>query len=202
MKFFLSLLLLSTLTGTLVMSEPSPSLQKASFGAGCFWCVEPFFEKLKGVNSVASGYQGGTTENPTYQEVTTGKTGHAEVVQVTFDPAVISFTDLLEVFFQIHDPTTLNRQGADIGTQYRSTILYSSEEQKAAAEAAIKQLTEEEVFSKPIVTKIEPAGTFYRAEAYHQNYFTNNPSAPYCRLVIAPKLKKIELRQDLLKPSP
>lgn len=181
------------------MSEPDTSMKKASFGAGCFWCVEPFFEKLRGVHSVVSGYQGGTTVNPTYQEVTTGKTGHAEVVQVSFDPSVISYTDLLEVFFKIHDPTTLNRQGADVGTQYRSTILYSSEEQKTAAEAAIRQLTEENVFEDPIVTKIEAAGTFYPAEAYHQNYYANNPSAPYCRLVIAPKLKKIELRKDLLK---
>lgn len=181
------------------MSESETALQKASFGAGCFWCVEPFFEKLKGVHSVVSGYQGGTTVNPTYQEVTSGKTGHAEVVQVSYDPSVVSYTDLLEVFFKIHDPTTLNRQGADVGTQYRSTILYYSEEQKAAAEAAIENLTREGVFGKPIVTKIEPAGTFYLGEAYHQDYYANNPSAPYCRLVIAPKLKKIELPKDLLK---
>ena len=181
------------------MSEPSPTLQKASFGGGCFWCIEPFFEKLKGVASVKSGYQGGTVPHPSYKEVTTGKTGHAEVVQVTFDPVVISYTDLLEVFFDIHDPTTLNRQGADIGTQYRSTILYYSLEQKALAEAAIKKLNEENVFSKPVVTTVEKAVTFYEAEGYHQDYFAKNPTAPYCRLVIAPKMKKIQLREDLVK---
>jgi peptide-methionine (S)-S-oxide reductase len=198
MKTFLLISFL-TLTGTLVMSEPSPTLQKASFGGGCFWCIEPFFEKLKGVASVKSGYQGGTVPHPSYKEVTTGKTGHAEVVQVTFDPEVISYTDLLEVFFDIHDPTTLNRQGADIGTQYRSTILYYSLEQKALAEAAIKKLNEENVFSKPVVTTVEKAVTFYEAEGYHQDYFAKNPTAPYCRLVIAPKMKKIQLREDLLK---
>jgi peptide-methionine (S)-S-oxide reductase len=198
MKTFLLISFL-TLTGTLVMSEPSPTLQKASFGGGCFWCIEPFFEKLKGVASVKSGYQGGTVPHPSYKEVTTGKTGHAEVVQVTFDPVVISYTDLLEVFFDIHDPTTLNRQGADIGTQYRSTILYYSLEQKALAEAAIKKLNEENVFSKPVVTTVEKAVTFYEAEGYHQDYFAKNPTAPYCRLVIAPKMKKIQLREDLVK---
>jgi peptide-methionine (S)-S-oxide reductase len=198
MKTFLLISFL-TLTGTLVMSEPSPTLQKASFGGGCFWCIEPFFEKLKGVASVKSGYQGGTVPHPSYKEVTTGKTGHAEVVQVTFDPEVISYTDLLEVFFDIHDPTTLNRQGADIGTQYRSTILYYSLEQKALAEAAIKKLNEENVFSKPVVTTVEKAVTFYEAEGYHQDYFAKNPTAPYCRLVIAPKMKKIQLREDLVK---
>lgn len=181
------------------MSEPSPTLQKASFGAGCFWCIEPFFEKLKGVESVKSGYQGGTVAHPSYKEVTTGKTGHAEVVEVSYDPEVISYTDLLEVFFDIHDPTTLNRQGADIGTQYRSTILYYSPEQKALAEAAIQKLNEENVFNKPVVTTVEKAGTFYEAEGYHQDYFAKNPTAPYCRLVIAPKMKKIQLREDLLK---
>lgn len=191
--------LLLTLTGTLVMSDSTPQLQKASFGGGCFWCIEPFFEKLKGVASVKSGYQGGQVANPSYKEVTTGKTGHAEVVEVTYDPKIIAFTDLLEVFFDIHDPTTLNRQGADTGTQYRSTILYYSEEQKTQAEAAIKKLNDEKVFSKPVVTLLEKAGPFYEAEGYHQDYFAKNPSAPYCRLVIAPKIKKIQLRADLLK---
>lgn len=193
------LLSLFTLTGTFAMSEPTVSLEKASFGGGCFWCIEPFFEQLKGVESVMSGYQGGNVDNPTYKEVTSGKTGHAEVVQVTYDPAVITYIDLLEVFFDIHDPTTLNRQGADRGTQYRSSILYNTDEQKAQAEAAIKKLTADGVFSKPIVTKIEPAGVFYVAEGYHQDYFSKNPNAAYCRLVIAPKLKKIQLREDLLK---
>lgn len=202
-KLFIITLL--TLTGTMVMSD-SPSteqkastLQKASFGGGCFWCIEPFFEKLKGVASVKSGYQGGSVPNPTYREVTTGKTGHAEVVQVTFDPELITYTDLLEVFFDIHDPTTLNRQGADVGTQYRSTILYYNQDQKKLAEAAVKKLNDEKVFGKPVVTTVEKAGVFFEAEEYHQDYFARNPDAPYCRLVIAPKLKKIQLRQDLLK---
>jgi len=193
------LLSLFTLTGTFAMSEPTESLEKASFGGGCFWCIEPFFEQLKGVESVVSGYQGGNVDNPTYNEVTSGKTGHAEVVQVSYDPAIITYIDLLEVFFDIHDPTTLNRQGADRGTQYRSSILYNTDEQKAQAEAAIKKLTADGVFSKPIVTKVEPAGVFYSAEGYHQDYFSKNPNAAYCRLVIAPKLKKIQLREDLLK---
>lgn len=181
------------------MSETSPDLEKASFGGGCFWCIEPFFEQLKGVQSAQSGYQGGSVNNPSYKEVTTGKTGHAEVVQVTYDPAEISYTDLLEVFFKIHDPTTLNRQGADSGTQYRSVILYNSERQRSLAEAAIQKLTQENVFSNPIVTTLESAGTFYVAEEYHQDYFAKNPNAPYCRLMIAPKLKKIKLRDDLRK---
>lgn len=198
MRIFL-LLSLFTLTGTVAMSETTSTLEKASFGGGCFWCIEPFFEQLKGVESVKSGYQGGTVDNPSYKEVTSGRTGHAEVVEVTFDPSVISYTDLLEVFFDIHDPTTLNRQGADVGTQYRSAIMYYSEEQKKLAEAAIEQLTSEKVFGKPIVTSIEKAGKFYVAEGYHQDYFAKNPTAAYCRLVIAPKLKKIQLREDLLK---
>lgn len=198
MKLFI-LTFITLLTGTLAMSETDPPLEKASFGAGCFWCVEPFFEKLKGVKSVESGYQGGHLPNPSYREVTTGKTGHAEVVQVVYDPKVISYRDLLEVFFKIHDPTTLNRQGADVGTQYRSAIMVYTEEQKTQAEAAIQQLTEEKVFDGAIVTRVEEAGTFYRAEAYHQDYFAKNPNDRYCQLVLAPKLKKIQLRDDLLK---
>ncbi len=188
-----------TLTGSLAMSDDNVKLEKASFGGGCFWCLEPFFEKLKGVESVKSGYQGGKVENPTYKEVTTGKTGHAEVVQVVYNPEVIHYTDLLEVFFDIHDPTTLNRQGNDVGTQYRSTILYYSDEQKNLAEAAIKKLNDEKVFKTPVVTQVESAGNFYVAESYHQDYYAKNSSAPYCRVVIAPKLKKIQLREDLLK---
>lgn len=181
------------------MTHAESPTTAASFGGGCFWCLEPFFEKLKGVESVESGYQGGSTPNPTYREVTSGRTGHAEVVRVTYDPEVISYEDLLQVFFAIHDPTTLNRQGADRGTQYRSTILYDNAEQKKAAEAYIAKLTEEKVFRDPIVTQVEKAGPFYKAEAYHQDYFSTNPQAPYCRMVIAPKLKKIELPEDLLK---
>lgn len=181
------------------MADQSTQMKKASFGGGCFWCLEPFFEKLKGVSDVESGFQGGHVENPTYKQVTTGKTGHAEVVQVTYDPTVITYEDLLKVFFSIHDPTTLNRQGADRGTHYRSTILYGDETEKKTAQAFIDLLTKEKVFKDPIVTKIEEAGTFYKAEAYHQDYYANNPNAGYCRFVIAPKLRKIKLPENLLK---
>lgn len=174
-------------------------LRHASFGGGCFWCLEPFFEQLKGVEDVVSGYQGGDTANPTYREVSSGRTGHAEVVRVTYDPDVIDYKDLLRVFFAIHDPTTLNRQGADVGTQYRSTILYQNEEEKKAAEDTIEKLTRDKVFRDPIVTTIEEAGPFYKAENYHQDYFANNRRAPYCQAVIAPKLKKIDLPKELLK---
>ncbi|MCC5848393.1 MAG: peptide-methionine (S)-S-oxide reductase MsrA [Verrucomicrobia bacterium] len=180
-------------------SPPNPKLQEASFGGGCFWCVEAFFQRLKGVDKVVSGYQGGTVARPTYNEVTSGRTGHAEVVKVTFDPEVIQYEDLLEVFFAIHDPTTLNRQGNDVGTQYRSVIFTYGEAQNAAAKAKIKKLTEAKTFDDPIVTQVEEAPTFYKAEDYHQNYFRRNPNAPYCRLVIAPKKERIEIRPELLK---
>ncbi len=175
------------------------AMQTVSFGGGCFWCVEAFFETLKGVAKVESGYQGGEVDDPTYEEVCSGRTGHAEVVRVTFDPAVISFADLLEVFFGIHDPTTLNRQGADVGTQYRSIILTPTEEMKAEAVAFIARLTEEKAFGGPIVTEVRMATRFYPAEAYHQDYFRRNPNAAYCRLVIAPKLRKSGIRPELLK---
>jgi peptide-methionine (S)-S-oxide reductase len=191
--------LILALFGALTMTHADSELKEASFGGGCFWCLEPFYEQLKGVEKVVSGYQGGTTQNPTYREVTSGRTGHAEVVRVTYDPRVIRYEDLLQVFFAIHDPTTLNRQGADVGTQYRSTILYDNEAQKTAAEAYIAKLADEKVFRDPIVTKVEKAGPFYPAEDYHQDYFANNPQAPYCRMVIAPKLKKIEIPERLLK---
>ena len=180
-------------------SPKQPELQDASFGGGCFWCVEAFFQRLKGVDKVVSGYQGGTVARPTYNEVTSGRTGHAEVVKVTFDPEIIRYEDLLEVFFAIHDPTTLNRQGNDVGTQYRSVIFTYTDEQKAAAKAKIKQLTEAKAFDDPIVTQVESAPTFYEAENYHQNYFRRNPNAPYCRLVIAPKKERIQIRPELLK---
>jgi peptide-methionine (S)-S-oxide reductase len=178
---------------------PAPSLKTASFGGGCFWCLEPFFEKLKGVEKVESGYQGGDLPNPTYRQVTSGTTGHAEVVQVTYDPETISYGELVQVFFMIHDPTQLNRQGNDIGTQYRSTIQYQTEKEKEIAQAAINSLTEQGTFSRPIVTTLEKAGPFYRAEEYHQDYYANNPNAGYCQFVIAPKLKKIQLPEELLK---
>ena len=165
------------------------AMELATFGGGCFWCTEAIFQRLPGVRSVASGYAGGKTENPTYEEVCSGGTGHAEVIQVEFEPAKTSFANLLEVFWHAHDPTTLNRQGADVGTQYRSIILYASEEQKKVAEKS--KLAAAPQFKDPIVTEIVPLKKFYKAERYHQNYFNNNPSAPYCSFVIRPKLDKV-----------
>lgn len=162
----------------------------ATLGGGCFWCLEPVFLDLRGVESVVSGYAGGTVPNPSYEAVCGGRTGHAEVVQVTFDPSVVSFRELLNAFFAIHDPTTLNRQGADVGTQYRSVVLYHSLEQKAAAEQAIAELNAQKVFDRPIVTQVVPFETFYPAEEYHQRYYERNPNAGYCRAVIAPKVAK------------
>ncbi|MBP9211427.1 MAG: peptide-methionine (S)-S-oxide reductase MsrA [Bacteroidetes bacterium] len=164
--------------------------ETATLGAGCFWCVEAIYERLEGVESVASGYTGGTVKNPTYEQVCTGRTGHAEVIQVTFDPKKISYKELLEVFFKTHDPTTLNRQGADVGTQYRSAIFYHSPEQKAAAEQVKKEIEAAKVWDDPIVTEISPASLFYKAEQYHQNYYDQNSSQPYCMMVINPKLSK------------
>lgn len=164
-----------------------------TFGAGCFWCVEAVIERLEGVESAVSGYMGGLVEDPTYEQVCTGKTGHAEVVQVTFDPATIPLEEVLDFFWILHDPTTLNRQGADKGTQYRSAIFYHSEEQRAAAEASKAKADASGKHSGPIVTEIAPASTFYEAEAYHQSYYEQNPNAGYCRYVIHPKLKKLGL---------
>lgn len=164
----------------------------AVLGGGCFWCLEAVYDRLKGVASVESGYMGGHVDNPTYQQVCDGNTGHVEVVRVTFDPQQISFADLLEVFFGIHDPTTLNRQGGDVGEQYRSVIFYESEEQKKEAEKTIAALKAKHVWPNPIVTAVEPAQKFYVAEDYHQTYFANNASQPYCQLVVGPKLKKFE----------
>ncbi len=171
----------------------------ATLGAGCFWCVEAVFQNLKGVESVVSGYMGGATTNPTYQEVCSGSTGHAEVAQITFDPAEISFAKLLEVFWSTHDPTTLNRQGHDRGTQYRSVIFYHSVEQRAIAEKS-KMEVAIQIWDDPIVTEISPAEVFYPAERYHQNYFNTNPTNGYCRAVINPKLSKFRsLFSHLLK---
>lgn len=164
----------------------------ATFGQGCFWCAEAIFEQLEGVIKVESGYSGGKTTNPTYKEVCTGQTGHAEVVQITYDPAKISYDDLLEVFWKTHDPTTLNRQGNDVGTQYRSVIFYHNDAQKRKAEAYLKKLNAEKVWNAPIVTEISPFAKFYKAEDYHQEYFANNPEQAYCRFVIVPKLEKFE----------
>jgi peptide-methionine (S)-S-oxide reductase len=168
----------------------------ATFGGGCFWCVEAVFERLDGVKSVTSGYAGGTAENPTYKEVCSGTTGHAEVTQIEFDPKKISYEKLLEVFWAAHDPTTLNRQGADVGTQYRSVIFYHNEAQRAAA-AQSKAAAQKE-FDRPIVTEIQPLTRFYKAEGYHQDYYRNNASASYCQVVIRPKLEKLE--KKLKKP--
>ncbi|NIR44043.1 MAG: peptide-methionine (S)-S-oxide reductase MsrA [Gemmatimonadetes bacterium] len=162
----------------------------ATLAGGCFWCLEAVYEQLQGVKSVKSGYSGGHVPDPTYQQVCTGTTGHAEVVQVEFDPEMISFRELLEVFFSIHDPTTLNRQGNDVGPQYRSVIFYHDPEQKAAAEAMIAELEKEGVFDDPIVTEVTEFDTFYPAEDYHDEYFRNNPNQPYCQAVISPKLAK------------
>jgi peptide-methionine (S)-S-oxide reductase len=166
-------------------------MEKATFGAGCFWCVEAVFERMDGVQSVVAGYAGGTKANPTYEDVCTGATGHAEAAQITYDPAKISYDRLLEVFWEAHDPTTLNRQGADVGTQYRSVIFYHDEKQKAAAEKS--KTAAQKDFDSPIVTQIEPLKEFYPAENYHQDYYKNHQNAPYCVIVIKPKLKKLKL---------
>ncbi len=164
--------------------------EKATLGGGCFWCLEAVYEELRGVEKVESGYSGGHLPNPTYREVCSETTGHAEVVQVTFDPEVVSYKDILMVYFGIHDPTTLNRQGADVGTQYRSVIFYHDEEQRRVAEEVISELEAEGVWNDPIVTEVAPLDEFYVAEAYHQNYFRNNGFQPYCQVIIAPKVAK------------
>ncbi len=167
-------------------------MQYATFGGGCFWCLEAVFQNIRGIASVVSGYAGGHTENPTYEEVLSGKTGHAEVVQIHFDPDVISYEQLLQIFFEVHDPTTPNRQGNDIGPQYRSIILYHNEQQKHIAETTIKRLDASGRWNNPIVTEIAPLTKFYPAEEYHQDYFRNHPNHPYCRLVILPKVWKFQ----------
>lgn len=167
-------------------------LQKATFGMGCFWCTEALFQRLNGVTNVKSGYEGGNTPNPTYEEICTGLTNHAEVIEMEYDPAKISYDELLEVFWKSHDATTLNRQGADVGTQYRSVIFYHSPEQKTISENYKNKLNKDNVFGKPVVTSIDKAETFYVAENYHQDYFSKNGELPYCRLVILPKMEKLE----------
>jgi peptide-methionine (S)-S-oxide reductase len=168
----------------------TPGREVATLAGGCFWCLEAVFEQLIGVQKVESGYAGGSVPNPTYRQVCAGTTGHAEVVQVTFDPSAISYADLLEVFFSIHDPTTPDRQGNDVGTQYRSAIYYHSPEQRQTAEAAIAALTKARTFADPIVTEVTPLDTFYKAEDYHQEYYRNNENQPYCRVVVGPKVAK------------
>lgn len=181
------------------MINPS-NLDTITLGGGCYWCVEAVYENLNGVKSVVSGFSGGKTTNPTYKEVCTGETGHAECVQITYDKTITSLDEIFKVFFTVHDPTTLNRQGADEGTQYRSVIFYKNEEQKKAAQTIINALKKEKVYSSPIATTLEPYAKFYKAEEYHQNYYENNKNKPYCRMVIQPKLEKFEkIFKDRLK---
>ncbi len=170
------------------------SSEVATLAGGCFWCIEAVFREVDGVEQAVSGYTGGTTADPGYQDVCSGRTGHAEAVQVTFDPTVITYREILEIFFSVHDPTTLNRQGADVGTQYRSAIFYHNEEQKAIAGALIKELDESHVWDKPIVTEVVPLDEFYPAEDYHRDYFTRNPEKAYCRTVISPKVARFRQR--------
>src|SRR5579863_7746603 len=180
-----------------------PITETAILGGGCFWCVEAAIKQLHGIESVRSGYMGGRDANPTYQQVCSGKTGHVEVAEIIFDPAIISYSDLLHVFFTLHDPTTLNRQGNDVGEQYRSVIFYRDEAQKKTAEEVIAELTREKVFNDPIVTAVEPASKFWVAEDYHQDYYANNAYQPYCMFVVAPKVKKIrEKYASRLKVQP
>ncbi|MBL7969944.1 MAG: peptide-methionine (S)-S-oxide reductase MsrA [Prolixibacteraceae bacterium] len=194
-KFLFILILFTTIQMT-----SSGQKETATFGGGCFWCTEAIFKSLKGVETVESGYSGGETKNPTYKEVCSGETGHAEVIQITFNPAVISFRELLEVFWQTHDPTTLNRQGADVGTQYRSVIFYHTPEQKEIAERFKAQLNKENIFGKPVVTEISAFDKFYKAENYHQDYFANNRTQGYCKFVIVPKIEKFrKIFKDKLK---
>lgn len=168
----------------------STTMEEATFGAGCFWCVEAVFEEVKGVKSAVAGYAGGELSNPTYRQVASGQTDHAEVARITFDPSVISYEQLLEVFWHTHNPTTKNRQGPDVGPQYRSAIFYHNEEQKKVAEKSLEKTDDSELWEDPIVTEIEPLTNYSKAENYHQNYYENNPNAGYCQVVIAPKLKK------------
>jgi peptide-methionine (S)-S-oxide reductase len=188
MKSKLILLTFLTLTNWAMGKE----IEKATLGGGCFWCTEAVYLELKGVVDVKPGYSGGHVKNPTYKEVCNGKTGHAEVVQITFDPEVVSFSEILEVFFATHDPTTLNRQGNDVGTQYRSAIFYHSEKQKQTALKVIQLLEQDKVYNKPIVTEVTPFDTFYVAEDYHINYFARNKNQPYCQYVVAPKVEKFK----------
>jgi peptide-methionine (S)-S-oxide reductase len=166
-------------------------LEIATFGGGCFWCLEAIYNELKGIIKVESGYAGGTVPNPTYEQVCTGTTGHAEVIQITYDPNLITFKEILNIFFTMHDPTTLNRQGNDVGTQYRSIILYHNQNQKQIAEQVIKENTQARIWNNSIVTQLEPYQTFYKAEDYHQEYYKKNPEQTYCKIIIDPKISKL-----------
>lgn len=183
-----------------LMSQNKNNMEHATFGSGCFWCTEAIFEQLKGVESAKSGYSGGLTENPTYKEICTGETGHAEVIQVTFNPEIISYKELLEVFWQTHDPTTLNKQGGDVGTQYRSVIFYHNQDQKEIAELFKNKLEQAKIYDNSIVTEISEYSTFYVAENYHQDYYNSNKAQPYCSFVITPKMEKFKkVFKDKLK---
>lgn len=194
MLIVMQILLTIILLFSMAQSDRSGSdqYQQATFGAGCFWCVEAIYQRVNGVIAVESGYSGGHIDDPTYREVTSGRTGHAEVARVTFDPNKISFEELLEVFWHTHNPTTLNRQGADVGPQYRSAIFYHDEVQKEIAEKSLQKTDESDLWDDPIVTEISPLINYYKAEDYHQNYFNNNPNAGYCSVVIAPKVAKFK----------
>tara|TARA_A100001234_G_scaffold206916_1_gene203768 strand:+ start:1007 stop:1585 length:579 start_codon:yes stop_codon:yes gene_type:complete len=183
-----------------MLNSNNMDLKTATFGSGCFWCTEAIFELVEGVSDVVSGYAAGDTKNPTYKEVTSGTTNHAEVVSITYDPSIVSYLELLEIFWRTHDPTTLNRQGADVGTQYRSIILYHDSEQKRLSEETLKKLDESGAWNSPIVTKIEKLENFYPAEQYHQNYYELNPNNSYCSYVISPKIDKFKKAfSDILK---
>lgn len=200
-KSFLIILLLSlSMIGQNNLKKSNSNLETITLGGGCYWCTEAIFENLVGVKTVVSGFSGGKTVNPSYEEVCTGKTGHAEVVQITFDKSVTNLDEILKVFFTVHDPTTLNRQGEDVGTQYRSVIFYRNEAQRKTAQDIINVLNANKVYNSPIVTKVEPFTQFYNAEDYHQDYYAYNKNKPYCRLVIQPKLEKFEkIFKDRLK---
>lgn len=200
MKNILFICLFSLSLSGFSQNKKTESLETITLGGGCYWCVEAVYENLDGVKSVVSGFSGGTVANPTYEEVCTGETGHAEVVQITYDKNITDINEIFKVFFTVHDPTTLNRQGADVGTQYRSVIFYKNDEQKKAAQSIIAELNKAKVYNSPIVTKVEPFKKFYKAEDYHQNYYANNKNQPYCKMVIQPKIEKFEkVFKDKLK---
>jgi peptide-methionine (S)-S-oxide reductase len=193
LKYIIAILAIGL--GLIVNAQPdmkSKNLEKATFGAGCFWCTEAVFTRVNGVTEAISGYSGGTEKNPTYEMISTGRTSYAEVTQITYDPEIVSFETLLKVFWETHDPTTLNRQGADVGPQYRSVVFYHNEEQKILSEKFKEKLNKAKIWNDPVVTEIAPYKNFYEAEDYHQDFYENNPNYGYCRIVIAPKIKKFE----------
>ena len=200
LRFIILLAAVVLLESFMVIMKTENKKSVATVGSGCFWCTEAVFERLEGVSNVVSGYSGGKIKNPSYKEITKGNTGHAEVCQITFDPEVISFEELLDVFWNTHDPTTLNRQGNDVGPQYRSVVFYHNEEQKKAAEESLNEMDSSGKFRNPIVTEITEFTNFYEAEDYHQDYFLNNPNQPYCTYVVKPKVDKFKAKyQDKLK---